>query len=496
MKNNKHYQYWTTDPNKVLHFGQNSSWYDAVLVDGDATHLYLTACFEEFDECTEGYHDCAENSRCINTDGSYRCECFDDTSLNGNYANRCDGWKRISNYSMSAKVFRGVPLAHDDVWPFCTSFSGGSRVYYYYAFGKYVALSRDKLADTFHLDNDTNSYWVITDQSNLTGCPYMIGRNPVAGGNCGIKRHAVCSRALNWFYDPLKCMPNTYLLKVPYYKDNYESPQLLIHTLEEAKIRCRAFALILPNNRACLRQYMTASQVPGLAWLGNSRAIDSDGREQSPHMATTICEAPLRVLCEFQPARAAAQIVRLFAHPFNEHTWKAADIRCKYQGGNLFNISDYKRTECAKDFLVKLGVMISSPYIWAANDQKMAYSIEKATLLSRVDLDTAHGRSVVCELPLMTTCGDVRFRVVVWNEFYRFTKEHALEQCNGHFFYEPWFQRSTCLHEFLQPVTVHFQDSDFWTNTPNQSIDYQHSTVHLKPVDDSTAERMVLCACK
>ena len=109
------------------------------------------------------------------------------------------------------------------------------------------------------------------------------------------------------------------------------------------------------------------------------------------------CTAPLRVLCEFQPARAAAQIVRLFAHPFNEHTWKAADIRCKYQGGNLFNISDYKRTECAKDFLVKLGVMISSPYIWAANDQKMAYSIEKATLLSRVDLDTAHGRSVVCE---------------------------------------------------------------------------------------------------
>ena len=94
-------------------------------------------------------------------------------------------------------MFRGVPLAHDDVWPFCTSFSGGSRVYYYYAFGKYVALSRDKLADTFHLDNDTNSYWVITDQSNLTGCPYMIGRNPVAGGNCGIKRHAVCSRALS-----------------------------------------------------------------------------------------------------------------------------------------------------------------------------------------------------------------------------------------------------------------------------------------------------------
>ena len=95
-------------------------------------------------------------------------------------------------------------------------------------------------------------------------------------------------------------MPNTYLLKVPYYKDNYESPQLLIHTLEEAKIRCRAFALILPNNRACLRQYMTASQVPGLAWVGNGRAIDSDGREQSPHMATTICEGKLCNVCREQ----------------------------------------------------------------------------------------------------------------------------------------------------------------------------------------------------
>ena len=41
--------------------------------------------FADIDECTNGLHDCsAENSECINTVGSYRCQCKPGYILSGN----------------------------------------------------------------------------------------------------------------------------------------------------------------------------------------------------------------------------------------------------------------------------------------------------------------------------------------------------------------------------------------------------------------------------
>lgn len=52
----------------------------------------------DVDECEEGTHDCHENAKCMNTDGSYTCTCEEGYSGDGK---NCIG-TQVFYYNISA----------------------------------------------------------------------------------------------------------------------------------------------------------------------------------------------------------------------------------------------------------------------------------------------------------------------------------------------------------------------------------------------------------
>eukprot|EP00117_Sycon_ciliatum_P049159 scpid58769/ scgid0789/ len=499
MKNNKHYQYWTADPSKVLHYGQNSSWYDAVLVDGDATHLYLTACFDEYDECEHGFHDCGKNP-CINTEGSYRCDCTDNTNNESYHGARCDGWKTIGDFGIAVKVFPVnliVPVGphtYNEAVHRCDTLSGGSRVYLYNGIGNLVTSSLKALHETIDLANDPSSYWVRYNGQESQECFSIHGTDAPQEYSCKSKRQAMCSRPAMWYRNEdttqsgvdsysLKCMPNTYFIESIWRQNN------TLNAYNDAARQCKqhlGHTLPSAGSVPCLVDFMELRNKTKV-WTEGERAVQANGEYHTTTTASIVCEAQLHTQCW----DGTGSKYNVFAFPHYEFTWKAAKIKCEYQGGKMFDIS--QNTECFKNFLLQLRWRISSQYMWAVNNHERGYGMDQWLWLKPVTLPNKRGNTVVCTLKLYARCGNIHAEVMVENTKYTQNKERAAELCGKRSLYNHWFHESKCMYEFLQPVTVHYRFSEFWAIFENQVVEVgQHGMLHVKTVNENSTS-MVVC---